>query len=311
MDREILLSVVIATYNRLPELRAVLASLLPQTKGQPVEVIIVDDRSTDNTWTWLQESLGSLPGVACLRMEKNGGPGPARNLGLSIARGRFFVPIDSDFLVTAGAIERILRAVRVERGYHLLYFPCLQSPGLFRLDQLSGRCEVTCESLLTGNLGELVAVADLAYMRTSKLTYPALRAGGEAVLWARILAGGPALFLDTPVALYRTDVPGRICTLTYQMEHPDDLAVVADQMVALFPSDARGLLKSARMRKSLAAGSYHLLAGNLRVGRRRLLAAAREGHWPAAVTLVASFGGRRLFRALFQFYRTRIQHAYL
>lgn len=311
MECKPVLSIIIATYNRLPELRTVLGSLLPQAQGQPVEVVIVDDCSADGTWEWLQGDLAAARGVVCLRTEKNSGPGPARNLGLLVAQGEYFAPIDSDFVIIDGAIERILSAVRGDPNYRLLLFPCLQSPGMRRLDRLSGRCEVTYESSVTGQLGELVAVANLAHLRERGLSYPALRAGGEALLWAQILASGPALFLDTPVVLYRTDVAGRICTLEFQMEHPNDLAAVADEMVALIPRDARGVLKLARMRKSLAAGAYHLLAGNMRAGRQRLFSAARHGYRPAALALAASFGGRRFFRLLFQFYRKRIQQAYL
>ena len=305
------LSIIIATYNRLTELQTMLESLLPQVQGQPVEVVIVDDCSTDTTWEWLKVNLSAMPSIVCLRMEKNSGPGPARNLGLTAARGQYFAPIDSDFVVITGAIERLLLAIREEHRYHLLFFPCLQSPGMCRIDRLSGRSEITYESSVTGQLGELVAVADLAYLRKYRLSYPALRAGGEGILWAQILAGGPALFLDTPVVLYRTDVAGRICTLEYQMEHPKDLAAIADAEVTMIPRDARGTFKSARTRKSVAAGVYHLLAGNSKAGRQRLFDAACYGYLPAMLALIASFGGQRCFRMLFQFYRTRIQQAYL
>ncbi len=113
------------------------------------------------------------------------------------------------------------------------------------------------------------------------------------------------------MVLYRTDVAGRICTLEYQMEHPEDMAAAADEFVALIPRDARGAFKSARMRKSVAAGAYHLLAGNSRAGRQRLFAAACYCYLPGVLALIASFGGQRCFRMLFQFYRTRIQQAYL
>ncbi len=159
------LSIIIATYNRLTELQTMLESLLPQVQEQPVEVVIVDDCSTDTTWEWLRVNLSAMPSIVCLRMEKNSGPGPTRNLGLSVAKGQYFVPIDSDFVVIVGAIDRILLAVREEHSYHLLFFPCLQSPGMQRLDRLSGRSEITYESFVSGQLGELVAVADLAYSR--------------------------------------------------------------------------------------------------------------------------------------------------
>jgi hypothetical protein len=95
------------------------------------------------------------------------------------------------------------------------------------------------------------------------------------------------------------------------MEHPGDLAEVADAMVALFSGDSPALIRQARAQKYLAAGTYHLLAGNIRIGRRRLVAATAKGCWAAVPTLAASFAGRRIFRALFRVYRTRLKRAYL
>jgi hypothetical protein len=306
-----ILSVVIATYNRLAELQTMLDGLLPQVHGQPVEVVVVDDRSTDATWEWLQTTFASSSETIPLRMEKNSGPGPARNAGLAAARGRYFVPIDSDFFVMDGAIERILRAVREEPRRPLLFFPCLQYPAMRRLDKLSGRREIGYSSFMSEQIGELIPVVDLEYIRARGLAYPNLRAGGESLLWASILANGPALFLDSPIILYRTDVAQRICTLKYQMEHPGDLADVADAMATLFSGNSQLVIRQAAATKYLAAGTYHLLAGNMGAGRRRLVSAAAKGCWPAVPTLAASLGGRRCFRALFRFYRTKLKRAYL
>lgn len=305
------LSVVIATYNRLAELRTMLDSLLPQVHGQPVEVVIVDDHSTDATWEWLQTTFAGSSGVLRFRMEKNSGPGPARNAGLAAARGRYFVPIDSDFVVVPDAIERILRAVHEEPRHPLLFFPCIQYPAMRRLDKLSGSCEISYSSFMSEQIGELIPVADLEYMRARGLAYPNLHGGGESLLWAGILVNAPALFIDSPIVLYRTDVAHRICTLEHQMDHADDLAEVADAMVALFSGDSPLFIKKARAQKYLAAGTYHLLAGNMGVGRMRLVSAAAEGCWSAVPTLAASLGGRRIFRALFRVYRTTLRRAYL
>ena len=307
-----ILSAVVATYNRLPELRTMLDSLLPQILGRPVEVLIVDDCSTDSTWEWLRTNLAGTPGVRCLRMERNGGPGSARNLGLASARGRCFVPIDSDFIVPEGAIDHILQGIRDESRYHLLFFPNLHHPAMRRLDSLAGRCEITYESFVTSRIGELLPVAHLDFMRANELAFPNLRAGGESLLWMRILAaGGPALFLDTPVMYYRTDAAQRICTLEYQLNHPGDLAAIHDAMAALFCGDSSAAIRSARGQSLLAAGTYHLLSGNMGIGRSRLVSAVVEGCWQAAPTLAASFGGSRIFSALFRFYRAKLSRAYL
>jgi hypothetical protein len=313
MNREpCLLSVVVPTYNRRRELETMLDSLLPQVEGKPVEVLIADDRSTDDTWEWLTSRFKDSQNIQIFRAEANGGPGPARNLCLSAATGRYFTPIDSDFIVTAGAIDAILATIDgIGDKYELFFFPCLQYPAMKRLDELQGSCLIDYESFVTDQAGEVVAVASIGWMRSRAVAYPPFRAGGETLLWAKYLAEGPALFVDFPIVLYRTDVAQRICTLEYQMSHPADLAAIADAMAEMMAPHRTPALKSTRARKCLAAGIYHLLAGNERAGRSRLLRAISMRSWPAAAALVASLGGRGLFRGLFRIYRTRFSRAYL
>ena len=307
----ILLSVVVATYNRLPELQTMLDSLLDQVHGKPVEVLIADDRLTDNTWEWLQARFAGVQHVHLFRAEKNCGPGPARNLCLAAASGRYFTPIDSDFIVMDGAIDTILRAINEHSTYRLLLFPSLQYPGMRRLGSIDGSREIDYEYLLAGDVGEMVAVANMDTLRDQGLMYPMFRAGGESLLWAEILTKGPARFLDSPVVMYRTDVAQRICTLEYQMKHPADLAAISDAMVTLLAHSTSSALTVVRTRKCLASGAYHLLAGNMRTGRQRLISAASAGCLSAIVALVASFAGKDIFRMLFRVYRTRIEKAYL
>jgi glycosyltransferase involved in cell wall biosynthesis len=307
----IVLSIVVATYNRLAELKSMLESLLPQVQDSPTEVLIVDDASTDGTWEWVTERYTGDERILPLRLERNSGPGPARNAGLSRARGRYFLPIDSDFLVAEGAIGAILKTLEVEVSYRLFFFPCLIYPSMRRSGGLTGRREVTYDLMISGVSGELIPVADLAYIRANNLKYPELRAGGESLLWASILRSAPGLFVDSPVVLYRTDVTERICTLEYQMKNPAALAEVSDAILSMLRSDSSPSLRGIRAQKYLASGSYYLLAGNMWTGRRRLLSAAAEGCWIALPTVVLSFAGQRIFRILFGAYRTRFARAYL
>ena len=313
MNRDPLLSIVVATYNRLPELRTMLDSLLPQVAGQPVEVLVVDDRSTDATWEWLEANLAGRAGIRCLRMEQNSGPGPARNLALEVARGKYFVPFDSDFVIMEGAVERVLRAIQEEPAHILFFFPCIKVPGMQRLDSVTAaRCEIDYESFVSRNFGEMIPVASLVHIRERKLAYSVLRVSGEGLLWMRMLAAGPALFLDTPLALYRTDVSGRLSTLECHLSRPGDLAESAETFIELLESGPSiPGLRQIRAERMVAAGTYHLLAGEGRKGRRFLFSALSERHWSAALALAASFGGTRLFRTLFRFYRTKLRRAYV
>jgi glycosyltransferase involved in cell wall biosynthesis len=78
-------SVVIPTRNRLDLLSEVLDALQAQVQVGEFEVVVVDDGSSDGTWSWLQNHDFSLP-FQCLN---GGGRGPAaaRNLGVRSANG--------------------------------------------------------------------------------------------------------------------------------------------------------------------------------------------------------------------------------
>jgi GT2 family glycosyltransferase len=78
-------SVVIPTYNRLNRLRTVVAALQRQARppGTELELVVVDDGSSDETWGWLEEQSGTC-GFKAIRQE-NSGPARARNRGVEVA----------------------------------------------------------------------------------------------------------------------------------------------------------------------------------------------------------------------------------
>jgi glycosyltransferase involved in cell wall biosynthesis len=91
------ISVVIPAYNRetliTPTLDSVQAQIL-----RPLEVLIVDDRSTDRTVAVIQDYARQHPGlnVKCLPQEKNQGVSAARNRGVREAQGDWIAFLDSD-----------------------------------------------------------------------------------------------------------------------------------------------------------------------------------------------------------------------
>lgn len=85
------ISVVIPTYNRSRLLARTLASL-PDDPHAPLEVIVVDDGSTDETERVVRECRRP---VRFFRQQQ-AGPGAARNLGLEAASGRYAAFLDSD-----------------------------------------------------------------------------------------------------------------------------------------------------------------------------------------------------------------------
>jgi glycosyltransferase involved in cell wall biosynthesis len=101
-----LLSVVIPTWNRARLVREAVESALAQGRG--VEVVVVDDGSTDGTADELGARFGSR--IKLLRLPRRGGVGAARNAGVRQARGELLAFLDSDDLWLPGKLDAELRA---------------------------------------------------------------------------------------------------------------------------------------------------------------------------------------------------------
>jgi len=92
-----LVSTIIPVFNRPAMLREAVASVLSQT-WRPVEIVIVDDASTDDTPKVIAALAAQHPEVRSIR-KANGGPGLAREAGRLEAQGDFIQYLDSDDLL--------------------------------------------------------------------------------------------------------------------------------------------------------------------------------------------------------------------
>ena len=97
-----LLSVVIPSWNRAQLVCDAVNSALEQRAGE-VEVIVVDDASTDATSAVLESSFGSR--IRLLRLEHRRGPGGARNAGARLACGGLVGFLDSDDVWLPGKLD--------------------------------------------------------------------------------------------------------------------------------------------------------------------------------------------------------------
>lgn len=88
-------SVIVPLYNAEKYIAACVDSVLSQ-EMQNIEIILVDDCSTDNSVKLCEELYGKNDKVRIIRQEKNSGPGFARNTGIKNAAGKYIAFIDSD-----------------------------------------------------------------------------------------------------------------------------------------------------------------------------------------------------------------------
>ncbi|WP_369292765.1 glycosyltransferase family 2 protein [Rhodococcus indonesiensis] len=87
-------SVVMATYNNEQSVGEAIESILTQTFSD-WELIVVDDRSTDNTWQVVRDYLADAR-VRCVRLPINSGSGAARNRAIGMTSADFVAIMDAD-----------------------------------------------------------------------------------------------------------------------------------------------------------------------------------------------------------------------
>lgn len=106
MKRQVEVSVIVPVYNTGKTAVKLAKKLLGD--NERLEVILVDDGSTDDSWQVLQDLNDKR--IKKYRKE-NGGPSAARNYGIEKASGEYLMFVDSDDDVKVGFVEKMLEAI--------------------------------------------------------------------------------------------------------------------------------------------------------------------------------------------------------
>ncbi|HBO7920489.1 TPA: glycosyltransferase [Pseudomonas aeruginosa] len=102
-------SVIILTFNNLDLTRACLDSVLERSDYPNLEVIVVDNASSDGTSAYLEDFARRHPDVRVVLNRENLGFAAGNNVGLSIATGDYLVVLNNDTVVTQGWVMTLLR----------------------------------------------------------------------------------------------------------------------------------------------------------------------------------------------------------
>ena len=227
-----LVSVVIPVWNVEPWLTECLDSALGQTLGDGVEVIAVDDGSTDGSGRLLDARATRDPRLRVVHQPNSGGPGGPRNTGLDLATGRFVFFLDGDDYLDPDALRRMV-AMAERYGSDIVLGkpvgvdgrPVYRDTGLYRRNV--GRADL---ALVFGSASALKlfrrSMIDAAHLR-----FPEGAAGGEDgdFMTAAYLAARAVSVLAEHDCYFVRRRPGSQTTRT---DRRDDLAAYIERIEA-------------------------------------------------------------------------------
>lgn len=128
-----LVSTIIPAYNRPVQLLDAVESVLVQDY-RPIEIIIVDDGSTDNTLAVAKNLAAQHPDIIRVATQANAGPGMAREHGRQMAEGEFIQYLDSDDILLPGKFTAQTQALKSRPDCGVAY-------GMTRFRHLDGAVE--------------------------------------------------------------------------------------------------------------------------------------------------------------------------
>jgi len=117
-DSNIILSVLVPVHNEGDQIAENLSLIHAEASkaGLPMEMIAIDDGSTDQTWPVLQRMVEHIPGLKAVRFSRNFGKEAAICAGLAYSSGQACIVIDSDLQHPPGLIPEMVRLWREEPG---------------------------------------------------------------------------------------------------------------------------------------------------------------------------------------------------
>ena len=136
-QREPLLSVIIPVFNGEAYLKQCLESVCRQPCADQVEILVIDDGSTDGSSAIAGSVLNGQPVRYQIIKQENNGVGAARNKGIIAARGKYICFLDQDDVWVTGFFDMPVKNL-LEEEFDMISFAFYQgNQNLTRVKQIS------------------------------------------------------------------------------------------------------------------------------------------------------------------------------
>ena len=202
-----LISIIIPAYNVEDYIEECIHSAFAQTH-KPIEVICIDNNSTDNTWQKLKQLQETYPSLLIEKELKPGAPA-ARNKGLALSKGEWIQFLDADDILLPEKIEHQIK--HITSGISFIAAASFAQAGDIRHEIKVNINNSIWENLAKVNLG--ITSSNLfsrKYITEVNGWDECLRSSQEYDLMFRMLKANPNIKYDTEPLTIINHVPGSI-----------------------------------------------------------------------------------------------------
>lgn len=233
-------SVIIPVYNAEPYLKQCLDSVLAQT-FKNIEIIIINDCSADNSSQIIEDYRKTDGRIISISLEKNAGPGNARNEGIKAANGKYIVFIDSDDWITDDYVETLYN--NIEK-----YNCDMVSANFYIYDDKTGKIQTDKSPkdlynanfnisekkqffLLLNNNYIWIRIYRKDFLKANNICFKLNKLEDSLFLWEAVIFSDNFIFIDKPVYYYRANRTGSLTTTDYAESYIEGLREIKNFLI--------------------------------------------------------------------------------
>jgi succinoglycan biosynthesis protein ExoO len=214
-DRDIDATIIVPAYNTSSTLERALRSALSQTLTD-IEVIVIDDASTDETWTAINRLMAEDGRLRSIRNKRNSGKPASMNRATTLARGRWLAVLDADDWYHPERLSTLIGVAEAAGAdmvadNQFFYDAAVNTVVGTAWRPLPTHRQLTIDQFLSGsdayepfNLGMLKPIFRTKFLRRTGVTYDLDARHGQDffILLRFFIAQGSAMIVDTPYYYY-------------------------------------------------------------------------------------------------------------
>ncbi|MFH1877379.1 MAG: glycosyltransferase [Candidatus Omnitrophota bacterium] len=248
-------SVVIPAYNMADLTARTVESVLNQTYAD-VEIIVVDDGSTDGT----REKMRSFGDAVKYVYKENGGASSARNLGIKLSKGEYTALLDCDDVYAPDKIEKSVRFLEENPGYGFVHSAAniVDENGkvleYFSMGEKSGTGWIAESLILRNFICNSTVVARRECFSGAGFFDESIFIPADWDMWLRLSEKYRAGFIDEPLTMYLRRTKG-----SYTHRHLENALKHQKIVLEKFFKRNPGLVK--RLKNKAYSGIFFCHAG--------------------------------------------------